>query len=345
MIPIPHFLIRLLIGAALAGLVLWLVDLGEVLDALRALQPAWLAVALLCYAATRVLMAAKWWVLLGGSRAPVGFATVQRALCLADLYGMMLASSVAIDGFRAVLMRHLRGGLAAAAGAILVDRVTNVAVMALLVLAGIALLHLVQPGPPLATPVVLAAGGAALAMLAACLAVASRRLMELALAVAQKIGSLFLPAAVVARILGAARQVHHTMSGIFTSRATVLAAMALGGAVVLARIGVVAALFAAVGHPQPLLLVMALEPIVSVLGDLPISPMGIGVREGAFVFLFGGAGVPASAAVAVSLATYGVLIAGTVLLGMTASVVGPALPRPPAEDGLPGATGTGHRLP
>ncbi|MDX6751729.1 lysylphosphatidylglycerol synthase transmembrane domain-containing protein [Geminicoccaceae bacterium 1502E] len=342
---IPGFLIRLLLGAGIAALVLWLVDLGEVLASLRGLRPGWVAAALGCYAATRVLMAAKWWVLLGGREAPVGFPTVQRALCLADLYGMMLASSVAIDGFRAVLMRHLRGGLAAAAGAILVDRVTNVAVMALLVLAGIGLLHLLRPGAPLAVPVLLAAGGAALAMLAACAAVASRRVMELALAVARTLGGLVLPAPLLEKILGTVRQVHGTMSGIFTSSATVLKAMALGAAVVLARIGVVAALFAAVGQPQPLVLVMALEPIVSVLGDLPISPMGIGVREGAFVFLFGGAGVPASAAVAVSLATYGVLIGGTVLLGLVASVAGPALPRPPADAELPGSAGARGKTP
>jgi len=59
---------------------------------------------------------------------------------------------------------------------------------------------------------------------------------------------------------------------------------------------------------------------------LPISLFGLGVKDGAFVFFFGGAGVPASLALAVSLSSYGVIIAASLLLGLLASVVGPPLP-------------------
>jgi hypothetical protein len=50
------------------------------------------------------------------------------------------------------------------------------------------------------------------------------------------------------------------------------------------------------------------------------------VKDGAFVFFFGGAGVPASLALAVSLSSYGIIIGASVLLGLIASVVGPPLP-------------------
>jgi len=55
-------------------------------------------------------------------------------------------------------------------------------------------------------------------------------------------------------------------------------------------------------------------PMVSFSLTLPISISGLGVREGAFVFLFTQAGVPAAMALALSLAFYSVTL-GTGLLG------------------------------
>ena len=70
-----------------------------------------------------------------------------------------------------------------------------------------------------------------------------------------------------------------------------------------------------------------LVPVITLIALLPISVLGLGVKDGAFVFFFGGAGVPASLALAVSLSSYGVIIGASVLLGLIASVVGPPLPK------------------
>ncbi|MGZ9030837.1 MAG: hypothetical protein ACXW2G_05655, partial [Burkholderiaceae bacterium] len=74
-------------------------------------------------------------------------------------------------------------------------------------------------------------------------------------------------------------------------------------------------------------LTLMLVPVITLISLLPISVLGLGVKDGAFVFFFGGAGVPASVALAVSLSSYGVVIAVSLLLGLVASVVGPPLPR------------------
>jgi hypothetical protein len=114
-----------------------------------------------------------------------------------------------------------------------------------------------------------------------------------------------------------------------------LPAIALAAGTVLARVGTVYFLFTAIGAPQPFALTLMLAPIITLIALLPISLFGLGVKDSAFVFFFGSAGVPASLALAVSLTSYGVVIAASVLLGLIASVVGPPLPVERALDSTP----------
>jgi hypothetical protein len=82
-------------------------------------------------------------------------------------------------------------------------------------------------------------------------------------------------------------------------------------------------------------LALVLVPIITLVALLPVSVLGLGVKDGAFVFFFGGAGVAASLALAVSLTSYAVIIAASVLLGLVASVVGPPLPKVESAAGAP----------
>ena len=96
----------------------------------------WLAASVACYVATRVLMAIKWWVLLGGSSGSISYSTVQRALCLSDYYSLLFPNTLAVDVTRVVLLRHHRGGAGFMTAAILADRVINVAATAAISLVG-----------------------------------------------------------------------------------------------------------------------------------------------------------------------------------------------------------------
>jgi uncharacterized membrane protein YbhN (UPF0104 family) len=73
----------------------------------------------------------------------------------------------------------------------------------------------------------------------------------------------------------------------------------------------VAILASAMGEHIPLLIIFVLLPIVTTITTLPISISGLGVREGAFVLLFGLIGVRPEAATSLSLAWFFSVFAGS----------------------------------
>ena len=73
----------------------------------------------------------------------------------------------------------------------------------------------------------------------------------------------------------------------------------------------VAILASAMGEHIPLLLIFVFLPIVTTITTLPVSISGIGVREGAFVLLFGLIGVRPEAATSLSLAWFFSVFAGS----------------------------------
>jgi uncharacterized protein (TIRG00374 family) len=164
-------------------------------------------------------------------------------------------------------------------------------------------------------------------VLVAALTAASRGAMTVSIGLLRSVQRAFPRRARLVRWIDTGAKVHAAMSTMLTSRATLLPAIALAAAMVLARVGSIFFLFVAVGAPQPFSLTLMLVPVITLIALLPISVLGLGVKDGAFVFFFGGAGVPASLALAVSLSSYGVIIGASVLLGLVASVVGPPLPK------------------
>jgi uncharacterized protein (TIRG00374 family) len=318
--------LRLLVGVGLLVLVFQFVNVGDAFRAVRSLDGRWLAAATACYVATRVLMAAKWWVLLGGRSASISYATVQRALCLSDYYSLLFPNTLAVDVTRVVLLRHHRGGAGFMTAAILADRVINVATTAGISLLALAATYAVRGGWPFSPAVANGVIGVALLVLVVALMAASRRVMTFSIWLLRSAQRAFPQRARLAGWIETAAKVHTAMSTMLTSTGTLLPAIALAAAMVFARVGSIFFLFIAVGAPQSFSLTLMLVPVITLIALLPISVLGLGVKDGAFVFFFGGAGVPASLALAVSLSSYGVIIGASLLLGLIASVVGPPLP-------------------
>jgi len=317
---------KLLIGLLILALVLQFVDIRAAMLALRDVRIEWVLASVACYVATRVLQALKWWIWIGGSNSPTSYPTVQRAMCLADYYGLLFPNSLAVDVLRVTLMRHHAGGIAQLSAGVLADRVTNVALTALVSLVAIAVAWIVQG----ALPFTAAVTGAVLTVVgivfAACVVLASPRLMGVAFSLLDGLARLMPRVAIVRRVLAGGRQVQLAMMAMLTSRRTLVPGVALGLMLVLARVGSTYFLFHAVGAPQPFVLTLMLVPVITLIVLIPISILGLGVKEGAFVFFFGGAGVAAIHAVGVSLVSYVVIIASTLVLGLLASVIGPPLP-------------------
>lgn len=320
-------ILKLVLGISILMLVLQFVDLGEVLLALSRLQPEWIAASAACFVATRILMAIKWWGLLGGPAASVSYATVQRAICLSDYYGLLFPNTLAIDATRIILLRHSREGLSFMTAATLADRVINVAMAAIVSLLAMGILYASTGSLPFSAPAAKAVSGLSFLVLFASLLVASRPATRIAIKLLRAAERALPRFSVTQKVLMTFENVHHAMSMMLTHRSTLLPAVALAFLVVLVRVASVYFLFTAIGAPQPFLLNLALVPAIALIALLPISLFGLGLKDGAFVFLFGAAGVAPSLALGVSLTSYAVIIGSSLVLGVLASFVGPALPK------------------
>jgi uncharacterized protein (TIRG00374 family) len=332
-----RFALRLLAGVGLLAVVFQFVNVDDALRAIRNMEGRWLAASVVCYVTTRALMALKWWVLLGGGAASMSYATVQRALCLSDYYSLLFPNTLAVDVTRVVLLRHHPRGTGFMTAAILADRVINVATAAVTALVALGVTYALRGGWPFPPAVANAVIAVALLVIAAACTVASSRVTSLVSGFLRATARAVPRLTRLPRWIDAAARVHAAMTTMLTSPGTLLPAIALAVAMVLARVASIFFLFFAVGAPQSFTLTLMVVPIVTLIALLPITVFGLGVKDGAFVFFFGGAGVPASLALAVSLTSYGVIIAASVLLGLISSVVGPPLPTvgrvPSAEPG------------
>lgn len=335
----PRLTLRIFIGVALLLTVLQFVDIGEVARSLRNLQPHWLAASGACFLATRILMGVKWWMLLGGKSSAVSYAVVQRAIFLSDFYGLMFPNSVAVDATRVVLLRHHEGGVSFAAATIVADRLVNVAITAATSLLAMGLLWLWKGGVPFSTSATIIAIGLALVVVVACALVTSLRVMTFLMRLARMLTRITPRLVWLTGALNAAEKTHTSMIVMLTTQSTAIPVVALTCLFILARVGSIYFLFHAVGEPQPFVMTLALVPIILLIVLLPVSLLGLGLNEGAFVFFFGSAGVSPSVALAASLANYFVVIGGNFFFGSVASFVGPALPKPTDTSTLNSRTG------
>ena len=321
------FLARLGFGFAVLAVVAYFVDIRESLKALTVMNPGLVLMGLACVVVSRFLMGLKWWLLLGGPEATVSYPAVLRALLLSNFHGLLFPNTLAIDALRVALLRHHPQGVTHMAGTVLADRMVNIVVTASVALFGVSLLTMLPDGPRVETPVLYGSVGAALAVLAAVAALRSRRMFEVGIRLSRSFlskGPLHRP---LTRIIGAVNSMHLSMAMLLNQPALLVRAAAIAAAVVACRIGFVYFLFLAIGFPVAYLAVVAIFPIVTLIALLPISLMGFGVKDGAFVVFFGAAGVPASVALAVSFATYVVVIGCSLGLGLLATLIGPPLPQ------------------
>ncbi len=319
------YALKLGFGLGILALIAYFVDLGDTFRALHGANPGWLLLALACYVSTRGLMGVKWWILLGGRRDTVSYATVQRALLLSDYHGLLFPNTLAIDAFRAVLLRHHPRGWTHTAASIVADRVINVAVAALVALLALAAstLLVAHPFTPHVTLAVLAISGS---IVAAALAVASQRLFDLVITVLHAIAARGPLKGVVGRVLRKLGELHGAMRTMLTNPEVVVQAVLLAVVLVLMRCLSAYFLFRAIGVPVGLGWIITLMPVITTIALLPLTLFGLGLKDGAFVFFFSGIGVAASAALAVSFVTYALIIITSVVLGLMASVIGPPLP-------------------
>lgn len=273
----------------LALLAIWL-DLGALLDQLRAVEAQWL-VAALALAVAQVTVSAWRWRFTAqrlGLRLPLGVAV--REYYLATFLNQVLPGGVLGDVSRA--WRHAQAGAAArAVHAVIIERVSGQLVMlAIAVLSGLYLAIIVPEGPASRVALFLAGGG--ILLVVAVLGLARRRMLEVTDEPdASESAPRFVASLSHALLQRPALETQLVVSALIV--ATYLAT------------GWVAGSALALGLPALQLLALIAVMLVAML--VPVTVAGWGLREALAAAVWGAVGRSAVEGVALSV-TYGVFV-------------------------------------
>jgi uncharacterized membrane protein YbhN (UPF0104 family) len=277
---------RVAVTIGLLALVTWRLDLAAVLRKAAHLDPPWTGVAFAAVFAAIGVSAWKWGTILTWRRRPLPAARLLRHYFVGLFFNNVLPTTVGGDAVRAWEASRETGEVPEAVGSVITERLIAGAALGFTALLG---LPFIERTPRL------------VALVAAFLAI------DLAL-----VGAVLIPrvaeglaAGLLPRRLTAARgAVEGTVAVVRESlRAPGLFLKVMGQSILFQVLvaAVNACLFEAMGVPVSLARCVVYTPMIFTITMIPVSLSGLGVREAAYVYFFGQAGVGQADAVAASL--------------------------------------------
>ena len=273
-----NFALRAIVGIAIVTFLVWRYDARSILKMLGRERPAYFAAAIGIYLSTLVLSAYRWRLLAAILRLDAPFTDFLAFRFIATFTNTLIPGVAGGDALRAIYLGRRTSHLGEAVASVLADRI--VGLIGLFWLAAIAAILLKERGLPsvLTTPPILTG------------------LITLALCVVSPL---------IIRFVQVMPSRFSRYGGFIVTylehRNALLAALALSVMVqsVLAVCQYLLAL--GIGIEAPLTLFLLFVPIAGVFASLPLTINGLGVREGAYLVLFGIAGVDRTNAIALGL--------------------------------------------
>jgi glycosyltransferase 2 family protein len=276
------------------GTLLWLVDWRNSIELLARVEPA--SIALVCTASVFgiVVSAWKWQQLLSTLSIHAGLATLVRIYWIGAFISSFLPSNIGGDVARAVLLRHL-GSLSVVGASIIVERFTGLALVLLVAFGALLVRPDILAYEPLWRMVVLALGGGSVALLALTLALLVRAHRASARPMAADDGGW------AGNIRTLLRKLEISLASYARQPGALVVACAASGIFYALHLLFHAGTFHALGLQVSLGDIAVVMPLVTLISALPISLNGLGISEGAFVFLYAQAGLSPEQALAAAL--------------------------------------------
>jgi uncharacterized membrane protein YbhN (UPF0104 family) len=296
-------LVRLGVSAALMYFVLRSVDLAALWARVRMMNPAWLALALLAYAAQQMIGVWRWNRLLRAQHIEVAPRTLTESIWVSMFFNNFLPSNIGGDVVRIADTAPAAGSKTLATTVVLVDRALGLTALLLVAAVGAFAAWLGGVYVPGARWVWLAT---AIGLSGAILVIAAPEFVSYALAPARALNKPW--------VTERAQRLEDAVLRFGKAPGAVIGAF---GAAIVVQITIVAFyLLTAQGLsvPLPTLLGAVLIPVSLAVQMAPISINGFGVREAVFALFFRRFGLPADAAVALSLVSTG-MVMGLSLVG------------------------------
>lgn len=286
-------LLKVVVTLALCAVLVTRADWGQVRDALRGANPAYVAVVFVLMVLSVTISAYKWKLLLSIHGVAFRFPTLHRYYFIGAFFNNFLPTSIGGDGYRIYKTLANERSRAAAVLAVFTERVTGIGALLVLGYASGIVLYL-RAGDPLSRWVVTVGTVGVVAGIPFLIAVTNRRVLD------RLVRWHRLPSPV--RSL-----VEHWMD--YRSHpARSLGVIAISFSFHLHLSIVYMLLLLGVGASGSLLQLFVVLTVTNILAVLPISINGIGVIDGSFIYLMGLYGVPYDQAFAVMLLSRALVI-------------------------------------
>ena len=300
------FWLRLTVTVALLALLVGFVDWREAAATLAGTDPVYAAAALLLCIVGIVISAVRWNVLVRAQRIPVSYSDAVRYYWIGAFIGNYLPSTFGGDVVRAIVMKR-SDKLAQIGASIVVERITGLVIVLLLVVPSLVLRPEYYPAPGLLQIMWLVVAGLALATLA--VVVLGGHIVRWLARIGNDEGSL------LRRGIDKVRKLVESVNDYRRSPGAVFATLIWATVFYANMVVFHFVTLAAVGQNVPWLEVLLITPLIPLASFLPISLNSIGLAEGAFVFFFVQAGVPAEVALAAAILMRLAMLAATALGG------------------------------
>ena len=302
--PYRAFATRAGLGIAIVAVLLWRYDARPILRILSRERPAYFAAVVLLYVAGQAMCAYRWQLLAALLKVHGRYSEFLAYLFVGIFTNLFVPGLLAGDAARSVYLgrRHSRMGEAIAS--VVADR--GVGLIGLFWLAAFAAIFLnFAPIPSsVVTPTVIVGAISLAGFLAAPLVA---RLIHLMPRPIRRAGGIVAP------------YLHHPAALIPAIALSIVLQITLALGQYILAVGL--------GLTVPLSLFILCVPIANVFASLPLTLNGLGIRESAYLLLFGMAGVRKEDAIALGLLWFAVTLVG----GMTGSIAFVTTPTPVAE--------------
>jgi len=283
------FWLKAAISCALLALLIWKANLGDIVTVIATADKRLYLAAFALFLFQQVVVTYCWQLLLVAQKNAVPFWQTLKVHCIGSFFGTFLPSSISMDVVRAYhLSRHLRRGVDAASS-MFVTRVAGFGINFLLAL--IVAIPVSRANNDF--QILWAVAISTLAFFAAIWVILHRWSLQLFSAALQRFK--------LAKIADKLLHVRESILEVAVAKSAMIKMLALTLFFQMLGIIIIFIVGRAVGIGLEFQYYCIYIPLITAIAVLPVSILGIGIREGAFVFFFTQAGVPKAAALSLSL--------------------------------------------
>jgi uncharacterized protein (TIRG00374 family) len=285
-------ILKIGVTLALYAGVFYYIGIHHIWERLQTVQPGWVVLGILTYAAGQWLSAWRWWILLRPVELTVPYLRMVSFYFIGMFFNFFLPTIVGGDAVKAILLSRETGAPAKATMSVFMER--NVGLLALLAIATVAGCFappVVVKGVSLLQLTLLLFCG----FIAANVVLADRR--------AYRFIDYLVAMTPLGRIRSRAASLYDAVGPYRERRWRGLVAGSIGQSFLFQGIVILVVFLNAKALAQdiPVSALAVFVPLISLAGMLPISVNGLGIRDVLYLLLFGRIGVPADVAVSLAL--------------------------------------------